>query len=110
MYINSGILNTDKLIELQRKMTCPNNPMSTYVHELICWRDAQEYKKYNTLDNQGEYLKSLRKQSKKRLDKLKKQGYDIAKISDYALEAYNIGKYDETWTEYRVLKLLKESE
>ncbi len=52
----------------------------------------------------------MRKKSKKRLDKLKKQGYDIAKISDYALEAYNIGKYDETWTEYRVLKLLKESE
>ncbi|MBU5470169.1 hypothetical protein KQI85_07275 [Falcatimonas sp. MSJ-15] len=110
MYINSGILNTDKLIELQRKMTCPNNPMSTYVHELIYWRDAQEYKKYNTLDNQGEYLKSLRKKSKKRLDKLKKQGYDIAKISDYALEAYNIGKYNETWTEYRTQKILRESE
>ena len=73
-------------------------------------RDAQEYKKYNTLDNQGEYLKSLRKKSKKRLDKLKKQGYDIIKISRYASKAYDIGKYDETWTEYRVLKLLKESE
>ena len=55
-------------------MTCPNNPMSTYVHEFICWRDAQEYKKYNTLDNQGEYLKSLRKQSKKDLINWKSKG------------------------------------
>ena len=74
MYINSGILNTDKLIELQREMTCPNNPMSTYVHELIHWKDAQKYKKYNTLDNQGEYLKSLRKQSKKDLINWKSKG------------------------------------
>ena len=91
-------------------MTCPNNPMSTYVHELICWKDAQEYKKYNTLDNQGEYLKSLRKKSKKRLDKLKKQGYDIFSISEYAKRMYIEEKYDETWTEYRTLKLLKEGE
>lgn len=110
LYINSGTLDVDKLVELQESMACPNNPMSTYVHELIHWKDAQEYKKYNTLDNQGEYLKSLRKKSKKRLDKLEKQGYDILNISRYASKAYNIGKYDETWTEYRVLKLLKESE
>ena len=44
------------------------------MHEFICWRDAQEYKKYNTLDNQGEYLKSLRKQSKKDLINWKSKG------------------------------------
>lgn len=110
LYINSGILNTDKLIELQREMTCPNNPMSTYVHELIHWKDAIEYQKHNKLDNQKQYLSNLRKKSKKHLDKLEKQGYDIFDISEYATETYLHEKYDETWTEYRTQRLLKESE
>ena len=110
LYINSGILNTDKLIELQREMTCPNNPMSTYVHELIHWKDAQEYQKHNTLGNQKQYLSDLRKKSKKQLDKLEKQGYDVFGISEYATGKYTEKKYDETWTEYRTQKLLKGSD
>ena len=110
MYINSEILNTDKLVELQREMTCPNNPMSMYVHELIHWKDEQEYQKHNKLDNQKQYLSDLREKSKEHLDKLEKQGYDVFGISEYATGKYTEKKYDETWTEYRTQKLLKGSD
>ena len=52
----------------------------------------------------------MRKKSKKRLDKLKKQGYDIFSISEYAKKMYIDEKYNKTWTEYRTQKILRESE
>ena len=108
MYINSVAKNKKTLLALQAKMACPDNPLSTYVHEFIHWKDAQDYLKKNDHINNEEYLQVLRKKSKKRLDTLKKQGYDIYKISDYASKEIDVNKYDEAWTEYRTLKLLRE--
>jgi SPP1 gp7 family putative phage head morphogenesis protein len=108
MYINSVICNKKTLLELQEISACPNNPLSTYVHEFIHWKEAEKYKTKATLANQKEYLSVLRRKCKVKLDKLEKQGYNIHDISEYASENYKRGKYDETYAEYQVKMLLKE--
>ena len=107
LYINSIIGDVNKLLELQKDMACPNNPLSTYVHELIHWKDAEEYRKNRVIENQNEYLKYLRAKCKKKLDRLQKQGYNISQISKYASDKYVREAYDETMTEYRVLRFLE---
>ncbi len=106
LYVDSIIGDVQKLLELQKDMACPDNPLSTYVHELIHWKDAEEYRKGGKIHSQKEYLLYLRKKSKKILDKMMKKGYNTNNISKYATDKRHEGAYDETWTEYRVLKLL----
>ena len=108
LYIDSIIGDMDKLLELQKDMVCPSNPLSSYIHELLHWKDAETYRKTSKIMNQKEYLTALRIDSKKKLDKLEKQGYNIF-VSEYAEMKYILGMYDETLTEYRTLKLLESS-
>ena len=96
----------EKLLKLQKDMACSNNPLSTYVHEFLHWKDAEIYRKTNVITNQKAYLAELRKQCKKKLDKLEKKGYNISNISRYATKKNAVGEFDETLTEYRVLQLL----
>lgn len=110
LYIDSVIGDTNKLLELQKDMACSDNPLSTYVHELLHWKDAEEYRKKMEITNQKDYLSILRVNSKKKLDRLEKQGYNIFSISRYAAKKYLDGLYDETWTEYNVLKILGKGE
>lgn len=110
IYIDSIVGDANKLLELQKDMACPENPLSTYVHEFLHWKDAEEYRKTAEITSQKEYLQWLRYKSKKRLDKMEKEGYNIFGISNYASDRYAIGEYDETLTEYRVLQLLGKGE
>lgn len=110
LYIDSVIGNIDKLLELQKDMACSNNPLSTYVHELLHWKDAQEYQKKAPITDQVEYLKEIRIRCKRKLDKMSKRGYNVYGISEYASNRYIRGMYDETLTEYRVLRLLEKDE
>ena len=106
LYINSVVADTNKLLELQRDMACHDNPISTYVHELVHWNAAEEYRRTSAITSQGDYLKELRKKCKKKLDDLEQKGYNIFEISPYAKDKYLLGAFDETWTEYMVLQLL----
>ena len=108
MYIDSVIGDTNKLLELQKGMACADNPLSTYVHELLHWKDAEDYRKIASITNQKEYLSELREKCKRKLDKLQAQGYNIYEISEYATNAYDREMFDETWTEYMVQKVLGE--
>lgn len=106
MYIDSAVGDIDKLLELQKDMACPDNPLSTYVHEFLHWKTAEAYRKTAKITDQKAYLEELRASCKKKLDKLEKEGYNIFDISNYAMDKYYVGAYDETLTEYYVLKLL----
>lgn len=110
LYIDSTIGDLDKLLELQKDMACPDNPISTYVHELLHWKEAQNYLKKKSITNQAEYLSDLRSYCRKKLDNLSASGYNIFEISKYARKMYHAGYYDETWTEYLVLELLGEGD
>ena len=109
--IHEGLGNRLKIPELQKSSVAPNNPASTYVHELLHWKDAEEYRKtYSeiTKENYANYNIWLNKKAEKQLDKLAEQGYNIHKIRDYASQMLERGRGFETYTEYRTKKILKE--
>lgn len=99
------------LSALQRDGACPDNELSTVVHELFHWKDAQEYKKHHvsiTRENYNEYIQHLNTNRKKILDKMGINEYNVSEISKYASQSYLVQYYDEVFTELRVLNLLKE--
>jgi len=103
---NTG--NINKLLELQKDCACPNNQLSTFVHEFIHWKDAEEYKsKFGEIIDSSKYKNWLNKRCKKKLDELERKGYNISEISGYAKEMYDKMSFDETYTEYKVKELLK---
>ena len=109
LYIDRTIGSRLKLLELQKDAACPKNVLSTYVHEYIHWMDAQSYRiGHGEIIDSREYLYWIRHKSKKKIDKLINKGYNINRISGYASDNFEEGKYDETYTEYRVKKLLGE--
>lgn len=108
LYINNVIFNKENLYELQKYFVCPENEISTILHELIHWQDADKYKrKFGEITDFKAYNDYLNKKIAPKLAKLQKKGYNIGEISNYAREQYRFKKYDETYTEYRVKKLLK---
>jgi len=107
--IDSKLGLKELIPELQKDGVLPNNELSTIVHELIHWQSADRYRALRgdiTAQNAKEYLDGLDLQAKKAIDKLEKQGYNVSGISFYAKTRYDKGMYDETYTEYQVLKLL----
>ena len=101
-----------EIINIQKDGSCPDNELSTLVHELFHWKDAQEYQKYHdkiTSENYQTYIAYLNKKRKKIIDKLENKGYNVHDISNYAedcLSSQYYQDYDEVYTEYRVKELL----
>ena len=56
-----------------------------------------------TSENKGEYLKELRKECKKNIDKLGITEDNISKLGDYASLTFRSEKYDEVEAEYKAL-------
>ena len=107
IYINDAITDKDKLLELQKDCACPDNKLSTYVHELLHWKDATQYRQqYGAIKNNSTYINILRKKHKKQVDILEKRGYNINGISTYAYDSKKYNAYDEIFTEYRVKEIL----
>ena len=105
--VNDAITDKDKLLELQKDCACPDNKLSTYVHELLHWKDATQYRQqYGAIKNNSTYINILRKKHKKQVDILEKRGYNINGISTYAYDSKKYNAYDEIFTEYRVKEIL----
>ena len=107
--INSVLFNTDSLVELQKDFACPDSEISTILHELIHWQDADKYKiKFGEITDFGKYIEYLNKKFAPKLEKLQKKGYNIFDISEYASNKLNeqIPRLDEVYTEYRVKKMI----
>ena len=71
---------------------------------MIHWSDAQAY--IETHGTAEGYLKNNIMIGKNNVDKLQKSGYNVKKISRYAESMLMYGRYDEVWTEYRVIQCL----
>lgn len=111
LYLDEGLLTIEKMPEFRSQMACADNRLSTALHECLHWLDADDYQKNHgniTAENYAsEYLPYLRNECKKKLDNLQKNGYNIAQVSEYAKNSYMKGFFDEAYTEYRVINLLK---
>jgi len=93
------------LSALQKDGACPDNELSTIVHELFHWKDAQEYIRHHgaiTRENYGAYINHLNNNRKKILDKKGIDEYNVSEISNYAKDRFNNQQYDEVYTEYLV--------
>lgn len=110
LYINAELLHSADIETLQKDLAMGDNPVSTYLHELIHWQDADDYRKkgnsINTPEEYKKYIAYLREYCKKKLDREKAKGYNIF-VSKYAEDEFGRANYDETYTEYRVQKLLE---
>lgn len=106
--VNSSYFSTKDISALQADFACPENRMSTILHELIHWQDANNYrKKFGEIDNYSEYCDYLNKIYKPKVEKLIQKGYNIKDISRYAKSKYYDNEFDEVYDEYRVIQLLE---
>lgn len=108
MLLREVLGDRKNLIKLQKDMACPDNPLSTFLHEFYHWQDAMKYiKKYGKLDEK--YFSKLREFCRLRLVEVGRRLYN--NISPYAEKALDKvpKQYDEVYTEYRVKQLLEEA-
>lgn len=112
MYIRSAAGGKKAMKDLQKSFAAPKEYISTFSHEMYHWKDAELYRdKFGDItdtDEYNKYISWIREKSKKSLEKLAENGYDLSNISDYATDMFGFEKYEEVYTEYRVSELLGE--
>lgn len=105
--VNSAYFSTSDLSDLQENLACPQDGLSTILHELIHWQDAKSYRaKFGGINDYFEYCDYLNKIYAPKVEKLINNGYNIEDISEYAFECLKDKAVDEVYNEYRVSKLL----
>lgn len=105
--VNSAYFSTSDLSDLQENLACPQDGLSTILHELIHWQDAKNYRaKFGSINDYFEYCDYLNKIYAPKVEKLINNGYNIEDISEYAFECLKDKAMDEVYNEYRVSKLL----
>lgn len=105
--VNSAYFSTSDLSGLQENLACPQDGLSTILHELIHWQDAKNYRaKFGSINDYFEYCDYLNKIYVPKVEKLINNGYNIEDISEYAFECLKDKAMDEVYNEYRVSKLL----
>lgn len=105
--VNSAYFSTSDLSDLQENLACPQDGLSTILHELIHWQDAKNYRaKFGSINDYFEYCDYLNKIYASKVEKLINNGYNIEDISEYAFECLKDKAMDEVYNEYRVSKLL----
>lgn len=105
--VNSAYFSTSDLSGLQENLACPQDRLSTVLHELIHWQDAKNYRaKFGSINDYFEYCDYLNKIYAPKVEKLINNGYNIEDISEYAFECLKDKAMDEVYNEYRVSKLL----
>lgn len=105
--VNSAYFSTSDLSDLQENLACPQDGLSTILHELIHWQDAKNYRaKFGGINDYFEYCDYLNKIYAPKVEKLINNGYNIEGISEYAFECLKDKAMDEVYNEYKVSKLL----
>ena len=85
--VNSAYFSTSDLSGLQENLACPQDGLSTILHELIHWQDAKNYRaKFGGINDYFEYCDYLNKIYAPKVEKLINNGYNIEDISEYAFE------------------------
>ena len=80
--VNSAYFSTSDLSGLQENLACPQDGLSTILHELIHWQDAKNYRaKFGSINDYFEYCDYLNKIYAPKVEKLINNGYNIEDIS-----------------------------
>ena len=94
---------------VMEQLACGENDLSSYVHELYHWVDAEEFRnKYGEVTDPKytEYENYINNKAMKKLDNLSAKGYNVL-VSDYAIKNVELHRYYEILTEYRTYNLLE---
>lgn len=77
-------------------------------HEMYHWEDCQQYiLSGNAITSNQELIEYESAVAKNILDKIGINADNVENISDYAKRMFEIGRYDEVYTEYRTIKQLR---
>ena len=114
MYVSSRMSNTKSVLELQKGFAAADNVNSTMVHEMIHWRDANDYRKtIGAIDSSDTRSKYSVYQREKAISGLDQAGIDVTDskqiegISAYAFEKWLDNDFEEVYTEHRTKVALK---
>ena len=82
--------------------------MSSVLHELIHWQDAEKYRqKFGEITDYNAYCDYLNKIYAPKVEKLIRSGYNISDISEYAKLEFRKNEFDEVHAEFCVKQLLQ---
>ncbi len=83
-----------------------DNYLSTLLHEYYHWLEARKYidsgKPIRNTEDYVKYIAEMNRKAKKAVERLKKQGYNVGRVSGYAKSSLQKGDFDEVYTEFKV--------
>lgn len=103
-----AVYKAGEMPDAMMQLACGNNDLSSYIHELYHWVDAESYRsQYGEItdENYNHYVNYINERAKKRLDKLSAKGYNIL-VSEYAQNNVVAQKFYEIYTEFRTYQVL----
>lgn len=114
LYVSSMMSNKKTVLEKQRGFAAANEEDSTMVHELIHWKDAEEYRKRgNIIESAEPKSKYSVYQRNRAIEELTNQGINIANIDDIMdISEYSYRKmlendFEEVYTELRTKRVFE---
>lgn len=105
LYDSNTVILVPKLFEESEKSDEYNAHLT--FHELLHWSDCQEIGKRHPGLKEEKLVPIIRKESKKSIDKLGINEYNVNEISGYATDSFELKNYDEVYVEYRVKELME---
>ena len=106
--MTGGRFDAESNTVLFKIMTDKDKQQFVIVHETFHGKDYRDFiERGDTFTNQTEYIERISRDSKKILDKRGITRYNVDEISDYAKIMYELGRFDETYTDYRTVQALK---
>ncbi len=80
----------------------------TIVHESFHLKDYEDYiNKGNIYVSKESFISDICENSKRKLDKIGIDIYNVREISDYAADSYRKKRFDEVFTEYRTVRAME---
>lgn len=97
------------LARMQSSYACPENPLSSVVHEMYHWSDAENYRQQFGEANQEEYRAYMNQEARRAITEMGidlSNAEEISRYGQYAVRSWLDNNYEELYTEIRVTQLL----
>lgn len=114
-FIDYRLVVEKDIEKLQRDYVCPDNPLSSLVHELYHWEDADDYRRgVGVIESAGRKSAYTIYQRERAEAALIDAGVNLRdmnqirrELGDYAYEKMLVNDFEEVYAEYRTKKVLK---
>lgn len=114
-FINEKLLDNDYISIYQEGFVCSDNPLSSLIHEMYHWEDAEEYRRtVGVISEAGEHSAYSIYQRERAMENLLDSGINLddlelirKQLGEYAYKKTYRNEIEEVYTEYRTKKLLE---